>query len=120
MKRLAIALLFVAGCGGVLVSARNVLDGIASSAVAQEAAVTQVCAAAVDQSWDDDQLQAVLDQCDRAYDLYEQLQADVEAVKAEVSKPSPDERLVAELLFKAERSAEAFAKAVAALLEGDA
>jgi hypothetical protein len=116
MKRLAIALLFVAGCGGVLVSARNVLDAVATDAKAREAALTQVCAAAVDEAADEADIQSVLDECDRAFDLYEQLQADVLALKAELSKPEPDPALVAALTLKAERSGEAFAKAVEALL----
>ncbi len=106
---LALALSLAAGCGGVLVSARNILDSVATSAKTQEAALTQFCEAVADRG-------DSLEQCDAAYDLYEQARADGLLLKAELEKKEPDLRKVAELTAKFEASAAAFARAVEALL----
>jgi hypothetical protein len=116
VKRLALVLLFVAGCAGAFTSARNVLDSLATSARTQEALLTQACAAAVDASRDEAEVAAVLAECDAAYDLYVVAKADFDALKSELEKPEPDAWLVGQLTLNAERSAEAFARAVAALL----
>lgn len=122
MKKLAALLLLVAGCAGVISSARATLDRVVADAPAREAVLVQLCAVVIDHSWDDEhpELGPLAARCDHAFDLYDQLKAHADELAALLDAGGTDEVRIAELAFAVARDLQAFVEAVEALQRGDA
>lgn len=106
MKKLIAMLALITGCGLLQDRLATALDAVKHD----EAALTALCTAAVDEAWDNSDLDRTLALCDEAYDIHDEIQR----IRAELEK-SPDDEALRERLFWL---AFEFGRKVAALVQG--